>query len=467
MYKKEGSHQWLTYLDYILLDVILMQVSFCLAFVLRHGLQNPYLIRDYLSMSILLVVLMICFGFFADSYKSILNRGYWKELKSVLILVFLTVVSLLAYAFAMRISANYSRLVMIYLVLISIPLIYLGRLVLKVFNRKKVYHQSSSRRVLLIGSREDTVKMVHDFSQDKFCEYQVVGVVIPDCDMFEQIEGINVVADLHNVINYCSDHIVDEVFIMGITNTERIVKDFYEMGITVHINLSEVNQITNNQVVEKMGDYIVLTSGVAMASLRQVMIKRVIDVLGGLIGVMITGILTIIFAPIIFISSPGPIFFTQQRVGKNGRVFTLYKFRSMYLDAEAEKVSLIEHNEMQGCIFKLKDDPRVFPFGKFMRKHSLDEFPQFFNVLKKDMSLVGTRPPTVEEYERYERRHKRRLASTPGMTGLWQTSGRSNVSDFETIVDLDTEYLVNWNLVMDLRILAKTLLCVIHSKDSF
>ena len=133
------------------------------------------------------------------------------------------------------------------------------------------------------------------------------------------------------------------------------------------------------------------------------------DIIGGVVGVIFTGILTVILGPIIYIQSPGPIFFSQKRVGRNGRIFKIYKFRSMYPDAEERKKELLKENKMQGLMFKMDNDPRIIPIGKFIRKTSLDEFPQFFNVLKGDMSLVGTRPPTVDEYEQYERHHMVRL----------------------------------------------------------
>ena len=190
------------------------------------------------------------------------------------------------------------------------------------------------------------------------------------------------------------------------------------------------------------------------------------DILGGIVGILLTGVLTVIFGPIIYIQSPGPIFFSQERVGKNGRTFRIYKFRSMYPDAEERKKELMKKNKMQGFMFKMDNDPRIIPIGRFMRKTSLDEFPQFFNILKGDMSLVGTRPPTLDEYKQYEIHHKVRLAAKPGLTGLWQVSGRSDIVDFEEVVALDKKYIEEWNIGMDLRILCQTIKVVITGKGS-
>ena len=200
--------------------------------------------------------------------------------------------------------------------------------------------------------------------------------------------------------------------------------------------------------------------------MRYMALKRVFDIIGGIIGCLITFILFIIFGLTIKIDSPGPVFFKQVRIGKNGRHFKMYKFRSMYADAEKSKKELMQQNEMEGLMFKMEDDPRITRVGKFIRRTSIDEFPQFFNVLKGDMSLVGTRPPTVDEFRNYSNYHKRRLSMKPGITGMWQVSGRSRITDFEEIVRLDCEYIDNWSIWLDVKILFKTIGAVISRKGS-
>ena len=175
---------------------------------------------------------------------------------------------------------------------------------------------------------------------------------------------------------------------------------------------------------------------------------------------IITAVATIVIGPLIKLESPGPLFFSQKRVGRNGRIFKIYKFRSMYADAERRKKELMEQNEMNGLMFKMTDDPRITKIGKFIRKTSLDELPQFWNVLKGDMSLVGTRPPTVNEFKQYEGHHKRRLSMKPGITGMWQAYGRKTVTDFEDIVKMDLDYIDNWSIGLDIKILFKTVASV-------
>ena len=184
---------------------------------------------------------------------------------------------------------------------------------------------------------------------------------------------------------------------------------------------------------------------------------------------ILTGIITIFLPPAIYIASPGPIFFKQTRVGKNGKLFQMYKFRSMYMDAEERKAELMKENRVQdGMMFKLDFDPRIIGskklpdgtikkgVGNFIRDWSLDEFPQFLNVLKGDMSLVGTRPPTVDEWDKYELHHRARLATKPGLTGMWQVSGRSDITAFEEAVRLDTQYIAECSFMLDIKILFRT-----------
>ena len=257
---------------------------------------------------------------------------------------------------------------------------------------------------------------------------------------------------------------------------QKVFDAFTEMGITIHVKIADVNEMQGkNQTVERMGNYTVVTTCINMASAGQLVLKRIMDICGGLAGCILTGIIFLFVAPAIYIKSPGPIFFSQYRVGKNGRKFKIYKFRSMYMDAEERKKELMKQNRVSdGLMFKMENDPRVIGsekgpgkgIGNFIRKTSLDEFPQFFNVLKGDMSLVGTRPPTVDEWEKYELHHRARLAIKPGLTGMWQVSGRSEITDFEEVVKLDTKYISEWSFMLDIRILFKTVLIVLGQKGS-
>ncbi|HEY9799419.1 MAG TPA: sugar transferase [Leptolyngbyaceae cyanobacterium] len=192
--------------------------------------------------------------------------------------------------------------------------------------------------------------------------------------------------------------------------------------------------------------------------------KRLIDILGAIIGLVITALITIPIAIFTIINDPGPIFYSQIRCGLNGRHFRIWKFRSMVVNAD--KMKHLVKNQAQGHIFKSVNDPRITPMGKFLRRTSLDEFPQFWNVLVGDMSLVGTRPPTPDEVIHYEPHHWQRLRVKPGITGEWQTKGRSNIKDFETVVQMDLDYQRQWSIAYDLNLILKTVWVVLRKSGA-
>lgn len=249
---------------------------------------------------------------------------------------------------------------------------------------------------------------------------------------------------------------------------------FLEMGVTVHVGTGFLPYDLPNRTMGKLGEEEVITTSIKTAGNVELRIKRIADIVGGIVGLILTGIMFPFVAIAIEIADPGPIFFAQDRVGKNGRIFKIYKFRSMYVDAEKHKEELEDQNTMQGLMFKVDNDPRIIGsekgegkgLGNFLRKTSIDEFPQFWNVLKGEMSLVGVRPPTVDEYEQYDLKHKIRLGMKPGITGLWQTSGRSEITDFEEVVAMDTQYIKEWNLGLDIKLLFKTIKVVITRQGS-
>lgn len=194
-------------------------------------------------------------------------------------------------------------------------------------------------------------------------------------------------------------------------------------------------------------------------------LKRLIDVIGALVGLTITALLAIPIAIAIQFDNPGPIFYSQIRCGLKGKPFRIWKFRSMVV--EADSLQHLVNNQAKGNIFKNKNDPRVTRVGRFLRRTSLDELPQFWNVLKGDMSLVGTRPPTVNEVMHYQKHHWQRLMTKPGITGEWQANGRSSVTDFEQVVQMDLAYQEKWSVAYDLKLVLKTILVVLHKEGAF
>ncbi len=458
MYKRERK-SWVKHLDFTILDIVCLEIAFIVAYMLRLGLHAGWLITEYQRMAIMLILLDICVVFFFESYKGILRRNKYQELQSSFLHCSLVFVGIVVYMFAVQRSALFSRQVLFTYWALSILLTFSFRVVLKKIVRSRIVNDKNRSVMILVTTDAQLEECLSDFKKMEYTEFEIKGIVIIDkVRTGEVIGGIPVVAGADDFYAYMQENVVDEVFLNGntIESSEALSDELLEMGITVHYNLVHESKMMPNRVIEPFGSFVVMTSSMRIATPRELLVKRIFDIIGGIVGLIFTGIIFVIFAPIIKKQSPGPIFFSQIRIGKNGRRFKFYKFRSMYPDAEERKKELLTQNEMSGIMFKMKDDPRIFPIGRFMRRLSLDEFPQFWNVLKGDMSLVGTRPPTVDEFEQYERWHKARLSVKPGITGMWQVSGRSNIRDFEEIVALDTYYISHWNLWLDLKILCKT-----------
>lgn len=291
-----------------------------------------------------------------------------------------------------------------------------------------------------------------------------------------EINGVPVKADFGSFIDWLRKDSIDEVFIdipydSGVSLLPFLAT-MESMGVVVHVNVPLCDaiaadpQLTLRKTLITVNGKPMLTCSAAEHDPLQLLVKRVIDFLIGLVGTILSAPIIAIVAIPLLIESPGPLIFKQKRVGKNGRTFNIYKLRSMYRDAEARKNALMEQNEMQGLMFKMKNDPRITKVGRFIRRTSIDELPQFWNILRGDMSFVGTRPPTVDEYNEYHSHHKRRLSMKPGLTGLWQVSGRSDITDFEEVVQLDCEYIDNWSIWLDFKIMFKTVGVVFRNKGA-
>lgn len=291
----------------------------------------------------------------------------------------------------------------------------------------------------------------------------------------DEIYNIPVVANKENLMGWIRTAALDEIYINLPAGNESyiaiLIEELEDMGITVHVNIPILEKILKNSKFDNINCSMVAGHPVAIFAPaihndREIILKKTTDFIGGLIGTVLSLPIILITAIPLLIESPGPLIFKQARVGKNGRIFNIYKLRSMYVDAEERKQALMAQNKMDGLMFKMDNDPRITKVGKFIRKYSIDELPQFWNVLKGDMSLIGTRPPTVEEFEQYESHHKRRLSMKPGITGLWQVSGRSDIQDFEEVVRLDCEYIDTWSPALDIKILFKTVSVVLTHKGA-
>lgn len=375
--------------------------------------------------------------------------------------------------YAMHRTDDLSRAVFGYYLAVNVLFSYISRILLKQY-MVKVYKKSKySSRTLLIT----TAARVEEATQNllSYNEWNRIlkGIVLLDRDSQGDIVcGFPIVAGKENVLDYVVHNDIDEVFILASNiRQEPLIQQWVSemelMGIIVDVNIDIFDiESSGKRSLNRVGKYAVVTFARNIFSTRQMVAKRALDVAGSLVGMVILGIAAIFVAPAIKLESPGPVFFGQTRIGRNGRRFTFYKFRSMYQDAEERKKELVASNEVKGLMFKMENDPRITRVGQFIRKTSIDELPQFWNVLKGDMSLVGTRPPTVDEFEHYESKHKCRLSMTPGMTGLWQISGRSDIKDFDEVVKLDMQYIDNWSILLDIKIILLTVGVVFRGKGS-
>lgn len=469
---KEIVKGWTKHLDFMLLDVICLELSFIIAYTIRNGWNSVLSMpRMYENMLLVLIVIDICVVFFCNSYNEIIRRGYLIELRQVLVHNAWIVICFIVWLFLIQQSESYSRQIILTMYPISVCMMIVARLGWKRVVRTQIRHKKDLRKVLVVTVSERANDVVRDLLIP-YRDYMLDGVALYDQSIVQsnrKVKSIPVCAGKDDMVQYIQNHVVDEVFIDLKANENEVIiltNLLVNMGLTVHVNLLPSNASFDNKRIHSFGKYTVLSASMKFASPRQVLIKRIMDICGGIVGLIFTGIACIIFGPIIKKQSPGPIFFSQERVGRNGRTFKIYKFRTMYPDAEERKKELMAQNKMNGLMFKMDNDPRIFPIGHFLREKSIDELPQFWNVLKGDMSLVGTRPPTMDEYVRYEAHHRKRLAMKPGLTGMWQATGRSDITDFEEVVALDAQYIQEWTIMLDIKIIWMTVVSVLKGKGA-
>ncbi len=465
------THSWLKYWDFILLDILSLEVSFLIAFVIRHGMINIWTFSLYRSEAVLLLICQLLAIFFGNTFTGMQKRGYYLEFLNTISHVVFVMALALAALFAIKETETYSRIVLVITGVLYAVSGYVTRIVWKNVIRNKAKGHSHNS-IIIVTTKELVREVLNNFQKESLEQYQIQGICLVQSKSREtQVQGYPVIGDTDKVIDFACREWLDEVFIYLPSDVEvpqEMMDTLTMMGVAVHVPVAGKKFKGRKQFVEDVGGYTVLTTSMNVVAGRQMFYKRVIDIIGGVVGCLMTVLLTIVIGPMILIQSPGPIFFTQTRIGRNGRKFKMYKFRSMYMDAEKRKKELMAQNKMDGFMFKMDYDPRIIGcekrgkngkpkgIGNFIRSTSIDEFPQFWNVLKGDMSLVGTRPPTLDEWEKYEPHHRARMAIKPGITGMWQVSERSDITDFEEVVKLDTEYIEKWNLGLDVKILLMT-----------
>lgn len=452
----------------IILDAVCLVTSFLFASFVRLEFRpdpvNPTMNGVIANLWLVLVTYFCVYVFFNGNQEFSRRDGYEELVYIVKVSAFVAGVIALVF-FAAHKLEYLTRTVWAVTVLSNMVLMYLSHMLVKQIARKR-RAMGEKQHMYLVTTQSRVSHILSQLKHEQELEGYTLRIAIVDCDMRGmKIGGYPVVATLEDLMEDPRREVVDVAYINVPYDTGRSLQEyidgFEEMGIPVQLNINMLeNQEGYSRCIDMLGDVPVVSFAPRFFDYNKLLMKRVIDILGALVGLCLTVMVGILVVPAIKLESPGPAVFRQKRVGKNGRYFYIYKFRSMYQDAEQRKAELMDKNEMKGQMFKMTDDPRVTRVGKFIRSTSIDELPQFWNILKGEMSLVGTRPPTVEEFKQYEPRHKRRLSMKPGLTGLWQVSGRSDIEDFEEVVRLDVEYIDNWSLQLDAKILLKTVVVI-------
>lgn len=363
MYRK-NANGWLKHIDFIILDMICLQIAFMMAYFIKNG--NTHLYNDFLyrNMAIILEVADLMVLLIFGTLKGVLKRGHYQEfvktLKHALIVCLLAVL----YLFTVQKGIFFSRFILFLTIGIYFILTYIVRELWKSYIKKGV-NSGKRRKLLIVTSSTIADKVIDNVEKNNYSRFDIVGVALLDKDLIgNQINNVSVVANNETVGMYACKEWVDEVLIVlpkEIAYPNTLIEQLTLAGITVHMNLAKVvNSPGKKQFVEKIGDYTVLTTSINYASFNELFLKRVFDIFCGILGCILTLVICIFIGPAIYITSPGPIFFSQERVGKNGKKFKMYKFRSMYLDAEERKAELMKDNKLgDGKMFKLDFDPRV------------------------------------------------------------------------------------------------------------
>ena len=438
-----------------LMDACLFALAFWLAYVLR---SNPDVIEllslqpvnefgDYKWLYIILIpaapLILEAQGFYNRPTLCSRRTTAWLLFKGCLI----TALALILALFFFRLVI--ARAVIIWFGFVSFGLVLMKEELLRVFFQSKIGQSSFRRRFILIGTSEETVRMRAELK----AKSQEAIEILAELDLNK--------TPLEQLITMLHEHAVNGVILSAkhsyFEQVEEVIRACEIEGVEAWL-VAEFfkTQISRTSLDDFYGRPVLVFRTTPEASWQGVL-KQLLDRIGAVILLVLFSWLFALIGVLIKIGSPGPILFRQRRSGLNGQPFTIFKFRTMVTNAEQFQHELAAMNEMTGPVFKVSNDPRITPIGKLLRKYSLDELPQLLNVLRGEMSLVGPRPLPVDEVKRFnDLAHRRRLSVKPGMTCLWQVSGRNNVSDFRDWVRLDLEYIDNWSLWLDLKILWRT-----------
>ncbi|OHC04855.1 MAG: UDP-phosphate galactose phosphotransferase [Planctomycetes bacterium RIFCSPHIGHO2_12_39_6] len=444
-------------------DLCIVLATFFLGFLLKNNVTHFY---DELDIYIVVVPTMLITWGILLYYFGMYDSFRIKHISDVLFIViettFVGIGFFGSFLFITKIH-SISRLQIGYSFLLAALFISIEKILLIKYFRYQRKKGINIRNFLIVG----TGKRAQDFINliNKHAEWGIKAIGLIDDDTSRvsagTMYGYKILGTIDDIPNIIHNHVVDEVLFVvprsWLNKIEKIISYVCEVeGIKVSVAIDLFEHHLSKAKYSYLDTLPLLTFDSTPDELIQLLIKRLFDFFSSIIAILILSPVFLITAIIIKASSKGPIFFRQKRCSLSGRRFTLYKFRTMVVDAESKLEELLAYNEMQGPVFKMENDPRLTKAGKFLRKFSIDELPQFWNVFRGDMSLVGPRPPLPAEVDKYEPWQRRRLSMRPGITCLWQARGRNKINDFDEWMELDLEYIDNWSLWFDFKILLKT-----------
>lgn len=357
-------------------------------------------------------------------------------------------------------AEDISRTIVLVTVGLVTACLSLRRLIYRLLLYRNFERGVGTRNVLIVGTGPQAQALRNHLDSLRHLGYSFKGFIeLPGCGSRSSAASAGVVGTLSTLFQLTRKQFVDEIFFTA--PCERsVIQDVLEQARTHGVDLRIVpdmyDGLTWNSAIEYIGQFPTIPLHRGNVREGAMLLKRVVDFLFSGVALILLSPLLLAVAIAVRLDSQGPVFYLSERIGKKGRVFNCIKFRTMVQDAEMRRAKLMDRNEREGVLFKISDDPRITKLGRFLRKYSLDELPQFLNVLRGDMSIVGPRPPIASEVREYKLSHLRRLDVTPGITGLWQVQARQNPS-FDSYISLDVTYIENWSIWLDVQIVLRTI----------
>ena len=464
---------------HVVIDAVVIIVSYLLAWTLKF--VGPFSVDAVRSLSfewymtalvgIVPVYLILYYAFNLYTPKRVQGRRL--EFSNIVKANTVGILLIIGCIYVWLKEINFSRDMLFFFYFINMFLEELVRITIRYLLRDIRKRGLNQKHILLVGYSKAAEAYIDRILENPQWGYQIRGILDDNVEAGTMYRGIKVLGRIANLMVILPENRLDEIAItLGLSEYYRlqeIVAMCEKSGVHTKF-IPDYNNIipTKPYTEDLLGLPVINIRYVPLTNTFNAVVKRLMDIFGSIVAIILFSPIMLFAVIMIKLTSPGPLIYKQERVGLHNRPFKMYKFRSMYVDAEERKSELLSQNEIAGGVmFKIREDPRITRVGRILRNLSIDELPQFFNVLGGSMSLVGTRPPTPDEVEKYGTRQWRRISIKPGLTGMWQVNGRSLVTDFEKIVELDVEYIDNWSLMEDIRILCKTVTVLLKHADAY